>query len=113
MLCAVIECLRDDADERKRRTARVAHWGIAAGRIPSKEAIGRKPESHDAVLSLHKLERRGRDLDNVGTPTVIKQICTTKVMSKRLAIVAVADHAIYCPWQCVSDRPEDFPAAAA
>jgi hypothetical protein len=113
MLGPVIECLRDDPDERNRRTERVAHRGIAAARIPSKEAIGRKSQSHDTVLSLHKLERSGRDLDDVGTAAGIKQVGTAKLMRIRLAIVAVANNAIHCSRRWVRDRSADLPAAAA
>ena len=96
MLRAVVECLRDNPDKGNRRTECVAHRGIAAAGIPSKEAVGGKPQSHDAALSLHKLERRGRDLDDIRTATGIKQVGTAELMRKRLAIVAVADHTIHC-----------------
>jgi hypothetical protein len=63
--------------------------------MPPKEAIGDKPQSHDAMLSLHESERRGRELHDVGTPLRIKQIGTVELMRKRLTIVAVADHAVH------------------
>src|SRR6516164_3843174 len=96
MLGAVVECLHDNPDEGNRWTECVAHRGIAAARIPSKEAVRGKPQSHDATLSLHKLERRGRDLDDIRTAMGIKQIGTAELMRKRLAVVAVADHTIHC-----------------
>jgi hypothetical protein len=97
MLGAVVECLHDNPDEGNRWTDEcVAYRGIAAARIPSKEAVGGKPQSHDAALPLHKLERRGRDLNDVRTAMGIKQVGTAELMRKRLAIVAVADHTIHC-----------------
>jgi hypothetical protein len=96
MLRAVVECLHDNPDEGYCWTECVAHRGIAAARIPPKEAVGGKPQSRDAALPLHKLERSGRNLDDVRTAMGIKQVGTAELMRKRLAIVAVADHTIHC-----------------
>jgi hypothetical protein len=52
------------------------------------------------------------DLYNVRTAMNIEQVGTTELMRKRLAIVAVADHAIDCPRRCVGNPPADFPATA-
>ena len=113
VLRVLIKYLRDDPDEGNCWTEGVAQRGIAATRIPSKEAIGCKPQSRDAALSLHKLERGGRDLHNIRTTLGIKQVGTTELMRERLAIIAVADHAIRCPRRWVRDRPPDFSAATA
>jgi hypothetical protein len=48
------------------------------------------------MLSLHEPERRRRDLDDVRTAAGIKQVGTAELMRERLAIVAVADHAVHC-----------------
>jgi hypothetical protein len=112
VLPVFIECLRHDANEGNRWTECVAYRGVTAGRIPSKKSIGGKPQSNNPMLSLHKLKRRGRNLDDVGTATGIKQVGTPELMRKCLAIVAVADHAIHSPGRRIRDRPADFSATA-
>src|SRR5262249_13457161 len=109
----VVERLRDDPDKGNRRADGVACRRIAAARIPSKEAFGRQPQSHDAMLAFLKRERGGCDLHDVGTTLDIEQVGTTELMRKRLAIVAVADHAIDCPRRYLREPSADFSATAA
>src|SRR5215831_5121288 len=112
VLCAIVERLRNDTDEGNRRTDCVTYRRIAAARVPSEEAFGCQPQSGDAMLSLHKRKRGGRDLHDVRTTLDIEQVGTTELMCKRLAIVAVAYHAIDCPRRCVRKSPANFPATA-
>src|SRR5262249_15782736 len=112
VLCAVVERLRNDADEGNRRTDCVTYRRIAASRVPSEEAFGRQPQSGDAMLSLHKRNRGGCDLHEVGNTLDIEQVGATELMCKRLAIVAVADHAIDRPRRCIRESPANFPATA-
>jgi hypothetical protein len=81
--------------------------------VPSEQAFGCQPQSRDAVLSLHEGERCGRDLDNVGASLRIEQVAAAELMGKRLAVIAVADHAVDLPRRRVLDQSDNLPAAAA
>src|SRR5262245_484029 len=45
---ATIEDLRMDTDKGDSRPKRVAHRGVAAGRVPAEQAFGRQAQSGDA-----------------------------------------------------------------
>src|SRR5215471_9791819 len=109
VLCAIVERLRNDADEGNRWTDCVTYRRIAAARVPSEEAFGRQPESGNAMLPLHKRKQGGRDLHDVRTTLDIEQVGTTELMRKRLAIVAVADDTIDRPRRRVHKSPANFP----
>ena len=52
---------------------------------------------------MHKLKRRGCNLDDIGAAMGIKQVGTAELMCKCLAVVAIAHHAIHGSRGCVCD----------
>src|SRR5262245_8539918 len=89
------ECLGDDADERDRRTGHVAKRHPATACIPAIEALRRKAHPDDPLLAVSERESRRCNLDNVRAAMSIEEVRAAQVVEEGLAVVAVANDAIY------------------
>ena len=112
-LCTGIECLRNDPDERKRGAERVADRGMATGRVPPEQPLGRQAQSRNAVLPPGEGERGRRNLDDIGAALCIEQIGAPELVQKGLAVVAVADHAVDVLRRRIRHHALDLAAATA
>src|SRR5262249_29460363 len=110
---AAIERLGGETDEGNRGPQRVADRRIATGRVPAEQALWRQAHAGDAVLALDEGERGRRDLDDVGAALRIEQVGAAELVGKRLAVVAIADHAVDLLRRRIGDEAYDLAAAAA
>jgi hypothetical protein len=64
-------------------------------------------------MALNEREACWRDLHNVGAAMGIEKVRATKTVEERLAVVAVADGAVYGARRDVGDHPANSSATAA